>query len=336
MNRKILITGASGFVGSFLVEEALRRGMEVWAAVRHTSSRKWITDARINILQLSFQDEAALREEILRHKEQNGAFDCVIHAAGATKARSRDDFFRSNTLVTRNLANVLTETGALTGRMVFMSSLSVMGAIHESDGGELREGDIPQPNTAYAESKLAAEKELAAMTELDYVVLRPTGIYGPRERDYFLMAKSITQHVDFAVGYKPQVITFVYVRDVVQAAFLALERGQRGKAYFLSDGEEYSSRDFSMLLQKELGTKCVLHVCAPLWVLRVVCSLSGWIAGLRGTLTTLNMDKFHILCQRNWRCEIEPARRELGYEPEWKLDRGVAETVAWYKDAGWL
>ena len=336
MPEKILISGASGFVGSFLVEEALDRGMEVWAAVRPTSSRQWLADERINVLPLHFSDEAVLKKEMQQHVEQGGAFDYVIHAAGATKARDREDFFRSNTLVTRNLAKVLTETGALKGRMVFLSSLSIMGAIHETDGKELTEEDTPQPNTAYAESKLAAEEELAKIPGLDYVILRPTGIYGPREKDYFLMAKSIKGHVDFAVGYKPQVITFIYVRDVVQAAFLALEKGQCGKAYFLSDGAEYSSRDFSDLLQREMGTRNVLHICAPLWVLRVVCSISGWTARMRGRLTTLNLDKYRILCQRNWRCDITPARKELDFSPQWQLERGVAETVKWYKEKGWL
>lgn len=336
MSKKILITGASGFVGSFLVEEALSRGMDVWAAVRKESSRQWLADERINVLPLHFSDEEKLRTEISQHVKGHGAFDCVIHAAGATKARNREDFFRSNAIVTRNLARVLTDTHALKGRFVFMSSLSVMGAIHETDGGELSERDVPQPNTFYAESKLAAEAELAQIASLDYVILRPTGIYGPREKDYFLMAKSIKGHVDFAVGYKPQVITFIYVRDVVQAAFLALERGVRGKAYFLSDGAEYSSRDFSDLLQKEMGTRGVVHICAPLWVLRVVCAISGKAAQMRNKLTTLNLDKYRILCQRNWRCDITPACKELGFSPQWQLPRGVEETVKWYKDNGWL
>lgn len=336
MKQKILITGASGFVGSFLVEEALERGMEVWAAVRPTSSRQWLADERINVLPLHFADAETLTAELRNHIGQHGAFDHVIHAAGATKARNRDDFMKSNCDVTRNLARALSDTEALKGRFVFMSSLSIMGAIHETDGKELQQEDVPQPNTAYAESKLAAEAELAGIDGLDYIILRPTGIYGPRERDYFLMAKSIKQHIDFAVGYKPQVITFIYVRDVVQAAFLALTRGERGRAYFLSDGSEYSSRDFSLLLQKEMGTRGVLHICAPLWVLRAVCTIGGAVAKMRGTLTTLNMDKYHILCQRNWRCDISPARSELGFEPRWQLDRGVAETVAWYKKEGWL
>jgi dTDP-D-glucose 4,6-dehydratase len=199
--------------------------------------------------------------------------------------------------------------------------------------------DTPRPNTAYGESKLKAEEFLRSQPDVPWVILRPTGVYGPRERDYFLMAKSIKQHIDFAVGYEPQEITFVYMMDVVQAVFLACERPASAvvhHAYFLTDGNSYHSRAFSDLLQKEMGTRWVLHVKAPLWFLRAVCTVNGAVARWMGKLTTLNMDKYHILAQRNWNCDIEPARRELGYEPQWNLKDGVRESVKWYKQAGWL
>jgi len=172
-----------------------------------------------------------------------------------------------------------------------------------------------------------------------WVILRPTGVYGPRERDYFLMAKSIKQHIDFAVGYQPQEITFVYMMDVVQAAFLACERPEAAvlhRSYFLSDGKSYNSRAFSDLLQQEMGVSWVLHIKAPLWFLRAVCTVNGAVARWMGKLTTLNMDKYHILAQRNWNCDIGPAQRELGYKPQWTLEEGVRESVRWYKSAGWL
>ena len=114
-----------------------------------------------------------------------------------------------------------------------LSSLSIFGPIHEEmPYQEISELDTPQPNTAYGRSKLEAELWIEREAkDFPCVILRPTGVYGPRERDYFLMAKSIRGHVDFAVGYKPQVITFVYVLDVVQAVFLALERGKVGQKY---------------------------------------------------------------------------------------------------------
>ena len=203
--------------------------------------------------------------------------------------------------------------------------------------GESSDSDTPQPNTAYGKSKIEAEKWLMEQKELPLVILRPTGVYGPRETDYFLMAKSIKQHTDFAVGYTPQDITFVYVTDVVQAVFLAMEKDAcLHKAYFLSDGEVYDSRTFSDLLKKEMGVRFVLRITAPVWFLRIVTAVGDKWGHITGKLSALNNDKFNILKQRNWRCDITPAKRDLGYIPQVKLPQGVHNSVAWYKDNGWL
>ena len=109
-----------------------------------------------------------------------------------------------------------------------------------------------------------------------------------------------------------------------------------GKAYFLSDGQVYNSRRFSDLLQQSMGNPWVLHIQAPLWFLRIVCAMSGALSRMTGRMNALNMDKYHILRQRNWQCDITPAMRDFGYEPEWGLERGVKAAVAWYKAHGWL
>lgn len=333
MAKSILITGASGFIGSFLVEEGLAQGYEVWAAVRRTSSRAYLQDERIRFIELNLENDAALTAQLSAHVQQHGAFSGVIHAAGATKCRRVADFYRINAEATGRLAVTLLETGALgaDGRLVFVSSLSVYGALHEIDHLPLRETDQPQPNTHYGRSKWQAECLLAQVPGLNYVVLRPTGVYGPRERDYALMARSIRRHIDFAVGFKPQVLTFIYVKDLVQAAFLALTRGRSGAAYVLTDGKSYTSRAFSDLLQLELGVRRVLHITAPTCVLWLVARIAEAVARLRGTTSTLNADKYRIMCQRNWQADITPARRDLGYKPAWPLTRGVHDTREWYR-----
>ena len=326
---KILITGASGFIGSFMVERALALGMETWAAVRPTSSRKYLTDKRIHFINLNLGNEKELYTQLKEHLDTEGRpFDYVIHAAGATKCRRAEDFFSINAEGTERLALSLRLTEALKadGRFAFISSLSVMGPAHEKDNQPITEHDLPVPNTAYGASKLQAESLLADVKGLNYVVLRPTGVYGPRERDYAMMAQSIRRHIDFAVGYRPQTLTFIYVADLVDAAFLALEHGECGRKYFLTDGAEYSSRAFSDLIQQRLGVRHVLHVTAPLWVLRVVSWIAEHAARMLGTTSTLNSDKYRIMCQRNWRCDITPARKELGYCPQWSLKRGVDAT----------
>lgn len=329
---KILITGASGFIGSFIVEEALRKGMDVWAAMRKTSSKQFLTDERIHFIELNLDSEEQLKQQLSGHD-----FTYVVHAAGVTKCLKEDDFFRINTEGTKHLVSAIRALNMPLRRFVYISSLSIFGPIRETQPyEEIRETDTPQPNTAYGRSKLAAEQWLDTLEGFPCVVLRPTGVYGPRERDYFLMAQSIKQHIDFAAGFKRQDITFVYVQDVVQAVFLALDHGQTGRKYFLSDGQVYQSRTFSDLLQHELGDKWLLRIKAPIWLLRVVTFCGEYVGRMRKKVTALNNDKYHIMRQRNWRCDIQPAIGELGFHPEYDLEQGVRLAVKWYKENGWL
>ena len=329
---KILITGASGFIGSFIVEEALRRGYETWAAVRKSSSREFLKDGRIHFIELNLSSTEQLVQQMGAHQ-----FDYVVHAAGVTKCLHKGDFYRINTEGTRHLVRALQALQMPLKRFVYISSLSIMGAIREQQPyTEILESDYPRPNTIYGRSKLEAERYLDSLQDFPYVVLRPTWVYGPRERDYFMMAKSIKSHTDFAVGYRQQDITFVYVTDVVQAVFLALEKGATGRKYFLSDGEVYQSSTFSNLIRRELGNPWWVRITAPLWVLRIVTACGERIGHLTGKVTALNNDKYNIMRQRNWRCDITPARRELGYEPQVRLEEGVRRSMAWYKENGWL
>ena len=330
---KILVTGASGFIGSFIVEEALNRGFETWAAVRKSSSRKYLQDERTHFIELNLSSKEQLAEQL-----RDCDFDYVVHAAGVTKCLNKADFQRINTEGTKNLVDALLEVKMPLKRFIFVSSLSIFGAIKEQQPyEEIRETDTPQPNTAYGRSKLAAEQYLESLgTRVPYIILRPTGVYGPREKDYFIMAKSIKGHSDFAVGFKRQDITFVYVRDVVQAIFLALEKGQTGRKYFLSDGNVYQSVTFSNLIHEELGRPWWIRITAPVWVLRIVTFFGEHIGRMTGKVTALNNDKYNILRQRNWRCDIQPAIDELGYQPQYDLQRGVKETIKWYKNNGWL
>ena len=345
---KILITGASGFIGSFLCEEGLKRGMETWAGMRKHSSRRWLQHEKLNFAFLDLTDADTLWKQLTTYREKVGRWDVIIHAGGATKCLRREDFDLHNFQCTKNLVNTLDELDMLPEQFLYVSSLSVLGAIREeqnSDGtyNDMVASDTPQPNTAYGESKVKseaflAEKRIKTDGKFHYTIFRPTGVYGPREKDYFMMAKSIKQHVDFAVGYKKQVLTFVYVRDLVSAIFAAIGKNDvaNGKAYFVSDGRNYDSRAFSDLIQQELGVKGVLHIKAPLWFLKGICTLSEAFSKLTHQASTLNGDKYKIMKQRNWQCDITPLKEDLGFVPEWQLERGVKECMAWYQANKWI
>ena len=338
---KILITGASGFIGSFLCEEGLKRGMETWAGMREHSSRRWLTDKQLKFATLDMTDAIRLKEQLSAYQQEVGRWDVIIHAAGATKCLKREDFDLHNFQCTKNLVNTLKDLDMMPDQFLYVSSLSVLGPIREelnADGtyNDMVASDIPQPNTAYGESKVKSEEFLKGVNGV--TIFRPTGVYGPREKDYFMMAKSIKQHIDLAVGYKKQVITFVYVRDLVEAIFAAIGKADvaNGKTYLVSDGHNYDSRAFSDLIQKELDAKNVLHIKAPLWLLWVICALAEGFSKLTNKPSTLNGDKYRIMCQRNWQCDISPLKEDLGFTPEWPLERGVKECMDWYKENKWI
>ncbi len=339
---KILITGASGFIGSFLCEEGLKQGMETWAGMREHSSRRWLTDKRLKFATLDMTDAERLHAQLTAYRQEVGRWDVIVHAAGATKCLKREDFDLHNFQCTQHLVNTLKALDMLPDQFLYVSSLSVLGPIREqqnSDGtyNDMVASDEPKPNTAYGESKVKSENFLKE-SGIQYTIFRPTGVYGPREKDYFMMAKSIKQHIDFAVGYQKQVITFVYVRDLVGAIFAAIGKGEKanGKTYLVSDGHNYDSRAFSNLIQKELNVKNVLHIKAPLWLLWIISAVAEGCSKLTHQASTLNGDKYRIMCQRNWQCDISPLKEDLGFVPEWPLERGVKECMTWYKENKWI
>jgi UDP-glucose 4-epimerase len=161
-------------------------------------------------------------------------------------------------------------------------------------------------------------------------------VYGPRERDYFKMAQSINGHIDFSVGYKPQVITFIYVKDLVKAIYSAIGATIYNRCYFVSEPRGYDSRSFSDYIQAELDKRFVLHIKAPLWVLRCVSVCAEFFSRLTGKASTLNGDKYKIMKQRNWLCDTTPIEKELGFTIDYTLQQGTKEMIAWYKKEKWL
>lgn len=326
---RILLTGASGFIGSHLAEELVAQDWEVWCAVRPTSSRKWLTSKALHFVELDLGSEAQMERALAPLRPE-----VVVHAAGATKCRRREDFFAVNSEGTRRLCAVLARLSpGRPPRFVMLSSLSVVNSIPGQELGR---------PTAYGASKLRAEEAVRA-SGLPYVILRPTGVYGPREKDYFMMVKSIRHHIDIAAGFGPQILTFIYVSDLCRAVRHAiLWPSALGRAIALSDGREYTSRQFSEYIRDHVRqvynrrTWPVVRLTVPLFLLRLVCLAGEACNRLTGRVTTLNLDKYNILSQRRWTCDLGDAREYLHFEPEVLLHDGVSRIVSWYHTSNWL
>ncbi len=336
MNAKILITGAGGFIGGFIVEEALSRQYETWAGVRKTTSREHLSNPEIHFIDLNYGNKETLVTQLRQHQKEFGKWDYIVHNLGVTKCKNPDDFDRINYGFVKNFTEALVEADMVPRQFILMSSLGAWGLGDEEHFTPIRPTDPPRPNTRYGMSKLKAERHLESLPGFPYVVMRPTGVYGPYEKDYYLMMKSIKYGFDFIVGFKPQLITFIYVKDLVQAIFKAIDRGVTRRGYFLSEGKAYTSTQFRKYVAAALGKRRVIPVKIPLWLLWIVSAVAEKVTGIVGRTSTLNRDKFRIMKQRNWICDISATQNELGFEPQYSLERGVNECVKWYRENGWL
>lgn len=331
----VLITGASGFIGSFLVEEALKKGHTVYAGIRHSSAKTYLADPGIRFLEFDFSTRQKVISVLEQCRTGGIRFDYIIHNAGVTKARKKEDFYNVNCGNTIHFIEALKDTGMVPQKFVFMSSLAAYGPGDPVTGEPVRLSDPPKPIELYGKSKLAAEQYITAQHDFPWLIFRPTGVYGPREKDYFVFFQTISRGLEPYIGFKEQILTFIYVRDLVRLITDALSSRVVQQAYFVSDGKEYTSRQFADITKKELG-KSTFRITVPLFLVQAIATTGERIAGLWGGIPTLNSDKYNVLSSTNWRCEWEPLRRDFGFRAEYDLAKGVQEVIAWYRREGWL
>ncbi|MDR1332711.1 MAG: NAD(P)-dependent oxidoreductase [Tannerella sp.] len=326
--KKILITGASGFIGRHIVGEALDRGYEVWAGVRATSSLAGLPADRVHRMELEYGDGEALTAQLAQFAREHGAWDYVVHNAGLTKTTRPRDFFRVNADCTQRLLRSLAAAACHPRKFLLMSSLGSCGAGNPDTLRPVRLDDPQQPATAYGKSKLMAENHVRAQRDFPYVILRPTGVYGPGDRDYLMEIDSIRAGFDFAVGMRPQHLTFIYVKDLASAVCETLEcEPVVNSTFFVADGDVHTDAEFARTIQDVLQKRRVLRLRIPCWLAWCACICFEGAGRLTGRAMTLNADKYRILKERNWTCDTEPLRRATGFRPAYNLRRGLEETI---------
>lgn len=325
--KRLLVVGAGGFIGGFIASQGVKRGMQVTAAVRETTSRRYLTDPAINFLTLDYDDPAAVKAAIAAEER----WDYIIYNLGATKCANYLDFKRINFEYLRTFTTALKETDHLPERLLYMSSLSALGPGDEVNYTPLNAGTVPSPNTRYGQSKIMSEQWLEHMAGIPYIIFRPTGVYGPHEKDYLMMIQCIDNHFDFGVGFKRQMLTFIYVEDLVEAMFRAFEAGVSNKKYIISEQRPYSQKEFRDIVAAELGGKWVIPVKLPMWIVWIASAIAEKIGKWRLKASTLNRDKFKIMKQRNWCADITEAVNDFGFSPQVDLKEGIHRTVQAYK-----
>lgn len=331
--KRTLIVGAGGFIGGFIAARSLALGHETWVAVRQSTSRRYLTDPRLHFVVLDYDDEAQMTEALTTALPEGDRWDWIIYNLGATKCANFADFNRINFGYLRTFTGVLTAHGLTPERFLYMSSLSALGpAAEDGSYAPLDSKTIPQPNTRYGLSKMKAETLLRTLPDFPWIIFRPTGVYGPHEKDYLMMIRSIDSHWDFGVGYRRQMLTFIYVEDLVDAMFAALESSATlHGTYIISEDRAYTQAEFRRIVAEELGGKFVIPVRLPLWAVYAASVVAEKWGLIQCKPSTLNRDKFRIMRQRNWNCDISDARRDFGFSPRFDLRTGLKATIEQYQ-----
>lgn len=327
MKERVLITGASGFVGYHLIEAAIKNNLEVFAAVRKSSKVDHLKEFDIQYAYTNFTNVEALTAEI----EQN-QYDYIIHAAGVTKANSTAEYNAINTDYTVSLAKAAVASGRIK-KFVFISSLAAVGPIATVDG-IITEQSTQLPVTAYGHSKKHAEEELTKFTSLNYVILRPTAVYGPRDKDILIVLKQFAGRFEPYIGKIDQYLSFIYVKDLAQVSVNALTRGNQ-TAYLISDGKRYNRYELANITKRLLGVN-TFKIHLPVGFVKVIAGIAEGVSRITKKASALNVEKLNELTAVNWICSIDKAESELNFHPKYDLNSGLEETLKWYKENKWL
>jgi nucleoside-diphosphate-sugar epimerase len=325
---KILLTGASGFVGSHILDSLRQRGLATALLLRPESSRRFIAPhlANLDLRIGSVDDPESLRLAMadITH---------VIHCAGATRASRIAGFYEVNQTGTRNVVNAVNAQQGRIQRLIHISSLAAAGPARPEKPA--REQDPPQPVSEYGKSKLAGELEVRDHCRAEYVILRPPAVYGPRDAEFLRLFQATKNHLLARLG-GGQTLSLIFVRDLAEAVVTCLNHpAAAGKTYFVAGREVVTARQIAEEVAAQMNV-WTLPLPVPLALLWVMCLAQECRTRLTGKANVLSLQKFAELRAPGWVCDPTLLEREAGYICPTTLKSGVAETSSWYRQQHWL
>jgi len=323
-----LVTGASGFVGSHLVDYLLEKNFNVRCIVRKTSSLKWLEGKHVELFDCGLTDKDGLRQAL-------SGVDYVFHVAGVVKSKSPEGYFEGNVEVTKNILEAALEFKDGIRKFLIVSSQTASGPSH----GEVAvtENDVCLPITTYGKSKLA-EEELAKqfMDKLPVTICRAPAVYGERDTEILIFFKTFNSGLMTTIGFDKKLLSIIHVRDLVEGFYLAaISEKSSGQIYFISSEQFYSWDEVGKVTSNVLK-KNPLKVKVPHFIVYTLAAVAQLFAAFSKKPATLNIEKARDITQQYWICSTEKAVKELGYHQNISIEEGIRRTCEWYKKMGWI
>lgn len=328
------VTGGTGFVGSHLVEELLRRGYgEVRCLVRSTP--KWLEGLPVTYVEGTLSDVERLWDALR-------GVDYVYHVGGVTRAEDWDTFEKNNVTATLNLVGAVRQAAPGVRKVLITSSLAAVG---RCPSGVATEATPLAPLSRYGRSKARMEAVLherhdlrrSPAEALPLMIVRPPAVYGPRERDILTFFRAVNRGVCPVVGRgDAQALSLVHVRDLVRGMVDGAEdEATAGETYFVGSEAAYSWNEVKAAATAALGHGA-LTIPVPGVLVGAVGAVAEAAGRLVGTYPPLNREKAREIRHACTVCSVAKAQRDFGYTQQIPLEEGVRETIAWYRQEGWL
>ena len=323
---KAIVTGASGFVGSALRDALLAASVDVIALRRPGSPPA----DRGRSAEIEYPDVESLALVFELEKP-----DFVFHVAGVMNGVRYDDFHRGNVVPTRNLVEALNRGSPQLRRFVYVSSLTSYGP--SGRDAPICENAEPRPVEFYGQRKLEAEQAVQdAGDAIPWTILRPGGVYGPRDYQFLELFRLAAKGINPYYGNRKRQMSLVYIDDLVDAIIAsALSPAAVRKGYFIADSRTVTWEELQELIVQGAGRK-VWDVDLPGFCV----SITGLFGEMKGRITgkpsLYNRQKVTMAVQDAWTCRCDAACADFGFQPRVSLEEGIRKTYQGYRANGWL